>query len=285
MNQFTHIYIDNNAENTLFLLHGSGGTENDFLFLDELLEKKYNLVGLRGNILEKGMNRFFRRLSEGVFDQESINDETKKLRYFIKEWVIGHNLTLDDLIFLGYSNGANMILAMLFNYPDIIRNSVLLHPMLRYKPSKNDLDLESHVAFLSYGRQDHLIPEQESKDLVKLLTSLNMNLTVNEYASGHEITEAEINDVVQYLLTVHSSEHTANKQSKKEQLADESGTISLRELQEKERGYDMPELEKSRPHVTGEQSAAGSMPNPEYVTAKTTLEKARSMRVHKKPQK
>ncbi len=196
---FTHTIIDNKADKTLFLLHGTGGTENDFLFLDELLDKKYNLVGLRGNIVESGMSRFFKRHSVGVFDEKSIKNESEKLRKFIKSWMSLHKIKIDDLVFLGYSNGANILLATLFYYPEVIKNLVLLHPMLPFEPNTDSLNLTSHTAFLSYGKDDHLISEEDSKKIINLLSSLNANLTVKEFASGHEVTQTEIDAVVTYL--------------------------------------------------------------------------------------
>lgn len=69
-----------------------------------------------------------------------------------------------------------------------------------------------------------------------------------------------------------------------QQSVDKPEVIRLTELQEEERSHrDTAELEKSRPHVAGEQTAAGSMSNPEHATSKTTLEKVKSMRTSKKP--
>src|SRR5260221_8500204 len=87
---FDHIFIDNHAERTLFLLHGTGGSREDFLFLNDALKKKYNLVGIQGNVDEHGLSRFFKRLSVGVFDQKNIREETEKLQRFMNAWRIIH---------------------------------------------------------------------------------------------------------------------------------------------------------------------------------------------------
>lgn len=199
---FKYTYIDNKASKTLFLLHGTGGDEQDFLFLDELLGKKYNFVGLRGNVQEKGMNRFFRRISEGAFDQESIKEEAGKLGTFIRSWMDEFNVTANDLAFLGYSNGANMLCAMLFYYPQLIKNLVLLHPMLPFEPEISE-SYSDTKAFVSIGLQDHMISPAESRKLVDMLERLGVECTVKEYDYGHGITEQEVEDIVKYLL--HSS--------------------------------------------------------------------------------
>ncbi len=196
---FKYSQIDNGAKKTLFLLHGTGGDEHDLLFLDEFLDKKYNLVGLRGNVQEKGMNRFFRRISFGVFDQENIKEEAGKLGTFIRSWMEKHKVSSEDLTFLGYSNGANMLCAMLFYYPQLMKNLVLLHPMLPFEPEFNQKYSDTR-AFVSIGLQDHMISPSESKKVVDTLERLGVECTIKEYDSGHGVTEQEIRDIVGYLV-------------------------------------------------------------------------------------
>lgn len=200
---FIYKHVDNKAPKTLFLLHGTGGDENDFLFLDNILEQQYNLVAIRGNVQENGMNRYFKRSAAGVFDQENIREETQKMSRFLKAWEKKFAVTPDTSIFLGYSNGANMILAMLFYYPDLIKNSVLLHPMLPFEPEPTTR-LTDHTVYVSIGSRDTMIPFDESIKTTQVLTDMGANLTVKEYNSGHGITDQEIDDVAGYLETIIS---------------------------------------------------------------------------------
>lgn len=190
---FHTTFIDNAADKTLVLLHGTGGSERDFLFLDTPLQRSYNLLGIRGNVIEVGMNRFFKRKAFGVFDQQNIREEAEKLHTFLTN----SQRSSDTLVFLGYSNGANMILALLFLYPHLVKKAVLLHPMLPFEPEK--LDLSHHEIFLSYGLQDQMISFVESQKVVEVLTKAKAKLITKEYAGGHEITPQELSDVVQFL--------------------------------------------------------------------------------------
>ena len=61
-------YDDANKKLTLGLLHGTGGNEEDSILLGKKIEPNASILSPRGKILENGMPRFFRRLSEGVFD-------------------------------------------------------------------------------------------------------------------------------------------------------------------------------------------------------------------------
>lgn len=205
LNNFEYEYRNNGARKTLFLLHGTGGSKHDFLFLDKLLENKFNLVGLKGNVDENGMARFFRRLTEGVFDQESIRTEAAKFKAFIEEWMIVHKVSADALAFLGYSNGANFLLASLFLYPDLFRSLILLHPMLPFSIENGSLDLSQHKIFVSMGAHDPLVAPEMQREVVETLSECGAHLSVREYPAGHEISAEEIEDIIESLKEIHKA--------------------------------------------------------------------------------
>lgn len=196
---FEYTFIDNQASKTLFLLHGTGGTKDDFLFLNDGLKQKFNLVGLQGNILEQGNRRFFKRIAEGVFDQESIHSETEKLEKFIDNWKTKHEVTNNSLYFLGYSNGANMILATLLRFPDLIDTAVLLRPMWPLSIPES-LDISKKSLLVCTGSHDPLISEHDNQQLIKALQEKKPQLTVKEYNTGHQLSKDEFNDVLQFIL-------------------------------------------------------------------------------------
>jgi len=70
---------------TLLLLHGTGGNEEDLLPLGPLLDPQAALLSPRGDVLENGMPRFFRRLSEGVFDVDDLVMRAKAMADFVSE--------------------------------------------------------------------------------------------------------------------------------------------------------------------------------------------------------
>ena len=84
---FETVVIENDTPRLLILLHGTGGTARDFLFLNEMLNRRYTLIGLVGNVREQGMARFFRRVAPGVFDQDSLRTEAEKFRLFVTQLV------------------------------------------------------------------------------------------------------------------------------------------------------------------------------------------------------
>ena len=93
---------------TILLLHGTGGTEQDLLPLAELIDPEASVLSVRGNVLENGMPRFFRRLAEGVFDEEDLIFRTNELHSFLNEAAEEHGFDRANIVAVGYSNGANI---------------------------------------------------------------------------------------------------------------------------------------------------------------------------------
>src|SRR6185437_2478038 len=65
------------SSTTFLLLHGTGGNEEDLISLAYELDQSAAILSPRGKVLENGVApRFFRRLTEGVFDVEDLKFRT-----------------------------------------------------------------------------------------------------------------------------------------------------------------------------------------------------------------
>ncbi|MDC3417968.1 alpha/beta hydrolase [Aquibacillus salsiterrae] len=179
------------AKPTLLLLHGTGGTEQDLLPLAEIIDPTASILSVRGNISENGMPRFFRRLAEGVFDEEDLIFRTKELHEFLSKASEEYQFNQNNIVALGYSNGANIAGSLLFHYKDSLKGAILHHPMV---PRRGiDLpDLNSVSVFISAGHNDPLCTEQETIDLEGLLSSSGADVTVHWENNGHQLTRSEV---------------------------------------------------------------------------------------------
>src|SRR4028119_2522146 len=83
---FAHRYVpaEGDDPSTLLLLHGTGGNEDDLVPLGRMLRPGAAILSPRGKVLEHGMPRFFRRLAEGVFDEEDLVKRTHELAGFVQ---------------------------------------------------------------------------------------------------------------------------------------------------------------------------------------------------------
>lgn len=196
---FKHIYVDNGADKTLFLLHGTGGDEKDLLSLVQGLSLQYNFVGLRGNVTEDGMNRFFVRFADGSFDQESIKTEVEKLHFFVMGWSDDHADSCEEIAFAGYSNGANMILALALSHSDLVGKAVLFHGKLPLVPAEN-LKLGGSEFLVTYGEADRMIEPGESLKMIETLKDMGAKVMVYSHEGGHEIVRDEVTAMEQFLI-------------------------------------------------------------------------------------
>jgi predicted esterase len=120
---FVHKYLPASGSppaETLLLFHGTGGDEESMIQIGQMVSQDAGLLSPRGKVLENGMPRFFRRLSEGVFDQEDLKLRTKELAVFINSASNEYGFDLSNLSALGYSNGANIISSLILTYPGLL---------------------------------------------------------------------------------------------------------------------------------------------------------------------
>src|SRR3954465_2042443 len=131
---FVHRFERGQSSRTPLLLHGTGGTEDDMLPLGRRIDQKAALLSPRGKILENGAPRFFRRLAEGVFDQEDLARRTSELAQFITSATEAYHLDPEGMIAVGFSNGANIAASLLLRTPGVLRGAILLSPMMPFEP-------------------------------------------------------------------------------------------------------------------------------------------------------
>lgn len=175
---------------TLLLLHGTGGTEQDLLPLAKLVDPSASVLSVRGNVLENGMPRFFRRLAEGVFDEEDLILRTQELHEFMNKAAVEYEFDRDHVVAIGYSNGANIAASLLFHIEHSLKGAILHHPMV----PRRGIDipnLSSVPIFIGAGRNDRICPPQETDDLVNLFNGAGATVKVHWEYSGHQLTGTE----------------------------------------------------------------------------------------------
>lgn len=191
---------------TLVLFHGTGGNEQDLLPLAEMLSPDSSVLGIRGNVLENGMPRFFRRLAEGVFDEADLVFRTHEIKQFLDEAAEKYGIDANNLVAVGYSNGANIAGSLLFHYKDIFRAAVLLHPMV---PLRNvELpSLEGVSIFIGAGTNDPLITSTETQELEGILQKAGAEVTTHWGNQGHRLSMAEAEAAKDWLQGFSTSQN------------------------------------------------------------------------------
>jgi len=195
---FIHEFVPGASNRTLLLLHGTGGNERDLISLGRELDPRGALLSPRGKVLENGMPRFFRRLAEGVFDLEDLKIRTNELADFVAAAAQHYGFASDNVIAVGYSNGANIAASMLLLRPQVLLGAVLFRAMVPLVP-ENLPDLSSVHVWIGAGSEDPIIPTSETQRLVELLRNAGADVTLRFFNAGHGLTSSEVETAGRWL--------------------------------------------------------------------------------------
>jgi phospholipase/carboxylesterase len=173
----------------VLLLHGTGGDEDDLLPLGRRVAPGAPLLSPRGAVLEGGMPRFFRRLSEGVFDEDDLRRRGGDLADFVVEARKAYGIGAP--VALGYSNGANIAAAMMLLRPGTLRGAILIRAMATLAdPPKADL-VGVPVLILS-GAQDPIVPASSAERLAESLEASGARVEHETLLASHGLTQADL---------------------------------------------------------------------------------------------
>ncbi|MBM7840236.1 phospholipase/carboxylesterase [Alkalihalobacillus xiaoxiensis] len=199
MTNHVHVYQKGQDENgiTFVLLHGTGGNERDLLPIAQMIDPSANVLGVRGNVLENGMPRFFRRLAEGVFDKEDLKNRTDELDQFLKEAAKEYGFNGDKMVAIGYSNGANIAANLLYEHGSVLNGAMLFHAMVPQEKSALPA-LNETAVFVGAGKQDQMIPAQETETLVADLKQAGATVEAFWTDGGHQLVREEIDAAKQW---------------------------------------------------------------------------------------
>ncbi len=176
---------------TLLILHGTGGNELDLLPLAGRIDEAASVLSVRGNVLESGMPRFFKRLAEDVFDEEDLIFRTKELNEFLDEAAEQYGFDRNNVIAIGYSNGANIAASLLFHYQNALKGAILHHPMVPRRGIELP-DLSGKSVFIAAGTNDPICAPEETEELQRLLENANAKVEVHWENRGHQLTAEEV---------------------------------------------------------------------------------------------
>ncbi|MBY0328546.1 alpha/beta hydrolase [Patescibacteria group bacterium] len=182
---------EHGSNTTLLLLHGTGGDERDLLRLGRMLDPDAHILSPRGNVLEGGYNRFFERLSAGVFNEEDIITRSKDLAEFVAAAQAKYGIQHTKVIAVGFSNGANIAASLLLLHPIVLSGAILFRAMVPLIP-KEQPDLSGVPILLLSGTEDTIIQQSKVYELKELFTTGKSQLTHEWLETGHEITSRDV---------------------------------------------------------------------------------------------
>jgi predicted esterase len=198
---FIHEFVPGTSNRTLLLLHGTGGNERDLIALGRELDPNAALLSPRGKVLENGMPRFFRRLAEGVFDLEDLKHRTNELADFVIAAAQHYGFASDNLVAVGYSNGANIAASMLLIRPEILSSAILFRAMVPLIPERQP-NLSRIRVWIGGGTNDPIVPTSETKRLAELLRSAGADVTIRFFEASHNLSSYDLEAARDWLFNL-----------------------------------------------------------------------------------
>ena len=178
-------------------LHGTGGDENNLLPLAEALNPDYGVLGVRGEVNEQGMLRFFKRKAEGVQDEEDLALRGKQLYDFIQAAGHDYDFAMEDVILVGFSNGANIAINLLLQPGHSFKRAILMASMYPVEIEAGP-DLSDVNIFLSMGEKDPIVPVEASKHVIDIFQSRGADVS-GIWVKGHELNAQVLMAAKQWL--------------------------------------------------------------------------------------
>jgi phospholipase/carboxylesterase len=190
---FRHFYRPGTGRNqySLLLLHGTGGNEHDMVPLAEAIAPGAPVISPRGQVIENGAPRYFRRFAEGVLDVDDWRRRSQELADFVAASCTKHGIDPKKVIAVGYSNGANIAQGLLLLRPEVLEGAVLFRPMF----ITNDIpvkDLARRPILLLGGSHDPITPPQDLPQIAQQLEKRGADVTIKTVQASHGLVQDDI---------------------------------------------------------------------------------------------
>ena len=122
---------------------------------------------------------------------EDLKYRTNELADFVIAAAQHYGFASDNLVAVGYSNGANIAASMLLLRPEILSAAILFRAMVPLSPETQP-SLSSVRVWIGAGTHDPIMPMSDPKSLAELLRSAGADVTLRDFRAGHELTSQDL---------------------------------------------------------------------------------------------
>jgi phospholipase/carboxylesterase len=106
-----------------------------------------------------------------------------------------------NLVAVGYSNGANIAASMLLLRPEVLSAAILFRAMVPLVPEKQP-DLSAARVLISEGDHDPIVSAAEAGRLAGLFRNAGADVTIRFFQTGHELTREDVDLAREWLTKV-----------------------------------------------------------------------------------
>ncbi|MCA4134568.1 alpha/beta hydrolase [Arthrobacter sp. M4] len=200
LTDWPHLYVPGQPGAPVFLLlHGTGGDERSLRPLAVELDPDAGMLAPRGRVSEDGMNRWFRRHAEGVFDVDDVISRSADLAGFIEAAREQYGLDGRAIVAVGFSNGANIALATALLHPASLDRVVAFSGMYPLGERESSSDLTASRILMVNGDADPMAPLPSVTRAVGALRGRGAEVEQHLRPGGHGIAQADLTAAREWL--------------------------------------------------------------------------------------
>ena len=191
----------------LIMLHGYGSNYNDLISLSDFFGDDYLYISIQANhSLDPNSYCWWSLYFDSDHTLKSDFDQAKysveNLNKFIqKEIITKYNFNNENIILLGFSQGAMLAYALSLNFYDIYKKVVGLSGKIQeeiIKPASND-KYKDHKFYCSHGIFDQTIPITYARKASDWFEKNKIDHSYQEFDSQHNLCMENIEAVKNWL--------------------------------------------------------------------------------------
>jgi phospholipase/carboxylesterase len=196
---FVHRYEPGAGETTLLLLHGTGGDEHQLIDLGRQIAPEAALLSPLGKVMEGGVAaRFFARRGMGDLDLDDLRVRGAELAAWVRDACATYGRDPARVLAVGYSNGANVAVELLFRHSGLLRGAALMRPMLAYRPDA-PLMLAGTDVLIAAGDSDPYSPPGQVVELAQVLAAGGAEVELIRQETGHGLVRADLDALAAWI--------------------------------------------------------------------------------------
>lgn len=172
----------------VFTFHGTGGDEHQFHDFPRQVLQGAHVISPRGDISEHGALRYFRRKAEGVYDMDDLWTRTAAMTEFVE--AAKARVGAQRVVGMGYSNGANILAAVVMRAPHLFTDLAFLHPLIPWDPAPQP-GLQGARVLITAGERDPICPAPLTRSFESWMVAQGAEVDTLWHPGGHEIAQSE----------------------------------------------------------------------------------------------
>lgn len=187
----------------LILLHGYGSNEDDLMSLAPYLDPRFDVISVRApHVLGAGSYAWFPIVwdERGLFvEPADVVAAIQPAADFVEQAIAAYGVDPQRTLLLGFSQGATVSAGVILRCPRLVTGAALMSGFAPAELVAPGVALDGKPVLITHGRFDDIVPVQMGRATRDLFASLGAAVTYREYAMGHQINDACLEDADRWL--------------------------------------------------------------------------------------